>query len=415
MIREKRVRISVFLILISEVLPLKIIGLPPPFEFNQLLYVVSFFLTYNRKTLVSFITNSIFLKLFVSYFLFLILHYVIGNYYKDNLSFNFPLFNAVSVFIILYVFYQVRSWIELKRLSNLFMLVLFFEGLFGLLVFVFGEPFASIRMTLGGYSEGFIYYGKGDPIPGLDPTVFMYAYPVVILPIVSLASFSIKRNNLYLYSFVFSLLIVVLNSERIVFGAVFLMVLTLLFKLKIKIKLGTIILGTLLFLLVFNSFSENLLSESSGYSRVVSSNNDIANRFFKMHTAIETVLNCPLTGGTAQDYINRTYRGYGFSPSSVHNTYIAIARNSGVLGFMLFLIAFFFIFRLIRKIKKQVIFNEKNLFYGYIYSFIAVLLVGFFHNAGLFTREPFTWILLGFIISFNSVKKFSMNKKSRNY
>ena len=407
MVRSNFISISVFLILIAETIPLKIFGLPSPFEFNQIFYLISFFLLYNNNSFLSFLSSSIFRKLYISYFLFLIIQYIIGNYFKEEPGFNFPFFNAASTFIILYVFCQIRSWNHLKSCNNLFILVLLFGNLFGILIFIFGEPFASIRMILAAYTEGWVYYGKGDPIASLSATVFTYAYPVVILPILSLTAYSIKRNNMYLIIMFFSLIIVTLNSERISFGATFLMLLILIFKLRIRIRFSAIFLGFFIFLVFFNFFSKDLLSESSGYSRSFSSNNDIENRFFKMGTAIYTVYNSPLTGGTTKDYINTTIKEFGFKPSSAHNTYINIARNSGVFGFILFLMFFRFLYRLIMWIKKQVNFEKKRFVYGYICSFCAILMVGFFHNGGIFTREPWTWILIGFLVSFVNLKKES--------
>ena len=413
MVRSNFISISVFLILIAETIPLKIFGLPSPFEFSQIFYLISFFLLYNKNSFLSFLSSSIFRKLYSSYFLFLILQYIIGNYFKEEPGFNFPFFNAASSFIILYVFYQIHSWNQLIRCNNLLILVLLFANLFGILIFIFGEPFASIRMTLAAYTEGWVFYGKGDPIAALSPTVFIYAYPVIILPILSLTSYSITRNYRYLILMFFSLIIVTLNTERISFGATFLMLLILIYKLKIRVKLSTFFLGSLIFLVLFNFFSQDILSESSGYNRSFSSNNDIENRFFKMGTAIYTVFKSPLTGGTNKEYINTTIREFGFKPSSAHNTYINIARNSGVFGFILFLIFLRFLYRIIIWIQKQSNFAEKRFFYGYIYSFFAILMVGFFHNGGVFTREPWTWILIGFLVSFTNFKKFSTFKKSQ--
>ena len=124
MVRSNFISISVFLILIAETIPLKIFGLPSPFEFSQIFYLISFFLLYNKNSFLSFLSSSIFRKLYSSYFLFLILQYIIGNYFKEEPGFNFPFFNAASSFIILYVFYQIHSWNQLIRCNNLLILVL---------------------------------------------------------------------------------------------------------------------------------------------------------------------------------------------------------------------------------------------------------------------------------------------------
>ena len=62
---------------------------------------------------------------------------------------------------------------------------------------------------------------------------------------------------------------------------------------------------------------------------------------------------------------------------------------------------------------KKLVLSSKDIFSHSIYwsvvvSFYSILLVGFFHNPGIFTKEPWTWILLGYVISYNKVMKMSL-------
>jgi len=394
--------LSLFIIIFSEAIPLKFVNLPDPFDFNQLLYLIGFLISFSWARINRFIASKYFKWLFIPYLAYLLIYFIIENFIRREDTFIFPLFNAASVFILLYCFSQIKSFEEIQKLLSVLISFLLLDAIWGFLVFFIGEPFAEARMYLGGNLEGWVYLGKNDRIAGLSPTLFAYAYPVVITPLLAFSLFQYKNQIKYILFTIFGLFIMVMNGERASFGAVVLFALILSYKLKLRIGVLSLVISLALLFVAYSTFKPHILSDKSAYSRVISSeNSDTKYRFLKMYYGLKTVISDPLTGGKVTYYENEFYKRTNSIPSSIHNTYINVARNAGIFGFIAFLIFVRHLYIIIMDINRALDPHHHYMFYGIIYSFYAILIVGFFHNAGVFTREPWTWILIGIIVGFH--------------
>lgn len=399
--------ISASIIIFTEAIPLNFVeGL------NQLLYVVAFLLSFSMIELIKFISSKYFTRIFLPFFAFVLLQFIIGKYFKDEYEFifTFPYYYSFSSFTLLYVFFRIRTSEGIQKLSKILLGFLMFNAIFGLFNFLIGEPFSSIRLILSAGKEGWLYFGKGDRIAGLAPTLFHYGYQVVLLPVILFSLYLWKNKSIYLALAIVGLFVVIMNGERAALGAVLLVVALIVRHLKIRIRVFPLLLAFLTFFVTISFFQDDLLSENSSLARVSDEDSDVEKRFIKMGSALQTVFNNPFTGGTVYEY-ERHYAGItGKYPSSPHNTYINVGRSGGFIGFFLLFVFLTNIFKIIRRTSRRINTNYKELYIGFMYSFIAILAVGFFHNGGVFTKEPWTWILIGFLISFHGIsEKNSVN------
>ena len=104
-------------------------------------------------------------------------------------------------------------------------------------------------------------------------------------------------------------------------------------------------------------------------------------------------------------------RGWGLNRGSPpHNLYISIMGETGLIGFLSFMILIFAIIKGLLKStnKLEDISETKMLFLGQalIVSIIAFLIHGFFIDT---QRHKYLWILLGLIVSYNTITDHIIN------
>ena len=403
--------ISASIIIFTEAIPLNFVR---GVNVNQLLYILAFIISFSPIELISYLKSIYFKRIYLVFLIFQLLKFYIGTYVKTEAEFEIPYYYSISSFILIYIFFRIRNFNQIYSLTKILLLFLMINAGFGLLNFLFGGPFAIVRAFLVANKEGWLFFGKGDRIAGFSPTLFHYGYQVVLLPVLMFMLYMWKRKNSYLTIAIISGFIVILTGERASLGAVVLVLFLIIRYLKIKVRLLPLLFSIVTIIVSINYFQKDLFSEDSSISRLTSEESDLEDRFIKMGSALQTVFNNPFNGGTVYEYEYHFSRISGYYPSSPHNTYINVGRYVGIIGFFLLFLFFKKIYQIINQTVRYLNNSFKKLYIGYLYSFIAVLIVGFFHNGGVFTKEPWTWIILGFLISFHRCSLLPRNKIELN-
>ncbi|MBT3168509.1 MAG: O-antigen ligase family protein [Candidatus Cloacimonetes bacterium] len=301
-------------------------------------------------------------------------------------------------------FYKYLKW---------FTIVLSISMLFGLLIYFIGEPFASLRLKIIN-NPTMHYYGKGERVVGLNYSIFSFAYPLTILPILLLTIYKISSKHYLIILMVFSFLGLILNGERISLALASFVMLLLInrwFNAGRKIFLLIfLVLAIILFQSVMLSSDKNQ-DTIGAVSRIQSTTSDeLSIRFYKQYAGLVTVFKHPLTGGTNNNFKNETYALYGGVGNYSHNAIINIGMYAGFGGWLLFM---FFFSNILSQIKKMSL-KSKIINQGVVFSFASLMGVSLFHNDGIFEGETVSLILLGFILGSSKYCNNKLNLNTRD-
>ena len=118
----------------------------------------------------------------------------------------------------------------LRKLIKLLLVIAAVQIVFGLLIYVFGSPFADIRnwMLRVNVNEAFI--SKGSQLAGLYGPPHIFSYLLAAVPVLSITMFLLERRLVWLGWMFLMLLGLFINAERAALAAVVLCSLILVWK-----------------------------------------------------------------------------------------------------------------------------------------------------------------------------------------
>jgi len=179
---------------------------------NYLMVILLIRLLLSIKIISNRLSRDLFIIL-ICYFIYFILSsyfsYLKNGYYLE-------IYKNYRFFIIVPFFLLIDNKKTLFFLLKFTTYLILFTGFFGLLIYLYGEPFASIRMIiLDPSNKGDIFYvGRGDRIVGFYNKIFHYAYLISVLPTLLLMFYKISNKKKYIFLIIFSYLIIIFNGER---------------------------------------------------------------------------------------------------------------------------------------------------------------------------------------------------------
>lgn len=306
-------------------------------------------------------------------------------------------------YLLLVSFILVINEYNYEKYLKLYTIVLFISMFFGLLIHFVGEPFASLRLQIINNPTMF-YYGKGQRLVGLNYSIFSFAYPITILPILLLTFYKITLKRYWIIMLILSFIGIVLNGERI---SMILAGSVILFMINKWFNVGNKILIYILLLVFFTLFQSNLVKDRSieieggSLTRIYkTSYDDLRTRILKQYAGFITALKHPITGGTLKEFKKETYSLLGYAGNYPHNAFVNIGLYAGYSGWFLFIIFFSNILKLLRRFKyySERFSNNTYIYQCIIMSFWSLIGVSLFHNDGIFEGETTSLIILGFIL-----------------
>ena len=293
--------------------------------------------------------------------------------------------------VVLYILVIILDWNYLVKLVKFWLVLLLFECAFSMLIYFIGEPFATLRLNIVDNSE-FFYIGQFERLSGFSRTVFLYAYPVAIIPLLLLVFFKFKREYYLLPLIFFSYLGILLNGERITFALSVFGFSVLLYKWFWSIKqFGYLIVFVIIAWTLQSQIQNIAQSQHSIYRLRESSSEEFSYRMLKQWTGVATVLKTPFQPSDPGIYQEISIDNFGTEVSSPHNQFINMGINAGVWGWIIIFAFLFYMFRYFIKVKlkiKALSLSSHDYFWSGLHIIFWVLLgVGFFHNGGLFDFE----------------------------
>ena len=394
---ERTNRVLGFLLLFLYVIPIGVFPGTPFAPVNYLFLIIVFNLLLNINRLKNKFTKPV-INILITTLLYLLLSTYL-TYYRLG-EYDAPV-NSYRFFLVIIFFLSIDDKKTLFFLLKSFTFLLAFSTIFGILIHYIGEPFASIRMIILNGEDIIEYVGKDDRIVGFANKIFHFGYFLAILPTLLITFYKIERKNKYIYLLVIAYIGIVLNGERATLLFSSLALLYLIYKWFHFQKSVIILIGIFgVFFLAVNIIRIN----DEFLTRVISQKSDgeAEFRLLRQIAGILSVFESPFIGSDEDTYNNIFYRWYGKVPSSSHNTYINIGMRGGIIGWFLFYLFGKNVIKIIKtfKSKFQGARIDQSIYLGTIVTFVSVLSVGLTHNAGIFSEEKMSNILLGFILSF---------------
>ena len=349
----------------------------------------------------------------MTYVLYLLIDAGMSIYKEDY--FNFYLHaRTFLVFIILTTFVSTKD--RYIFLYKLIVVALFVSTFFSICIYFFGEPFQSIRWwAVKGNSIGMpggTFLGKGERIAGFTRSIHAFAYQIAPAVILSFALVLEYRKQVW--KFVFGVLFfgMILNGERSAALTAMIGILGIMYYVhgaNLK-KITLLFVGFFALMVTSNyvispnesveSFKEETLLHRMSKKNIVQ---DLQSRLLQQIGGLIVVANNPLFGGTASDYNKVMQKITKTNSSNIpapHNHYINVAIKIGFVGYIIVIAFCFCIIKnviLFYRINKE----NKTFCYGTIFSLLALVITGLFHNSGLFYGEVTSWVVLSLVFGGN--------------
>ncbi len=310
------------------------------------------------------------------------------------------------------------------RLMKLLVVIGVVQVAFGSLVYVFGEPFSTIRdwMLQSSVSEGDKIIGERSRIAGTYGAPHILAYLLAAFPMLALALYFIERRVRWLVALLVMLAGLFLNAERAAAGFLFLGMFYVLWKSGQRVRiLSLLAIFTVLFLglqqvmdrlladapapgMSVTAFNEGTLTERFGTSTL----DEMASRLMYQVYGLASVVKHPLLGPTRAEYAAEVTGLSGTQLTEMvisrvlapHNHYINVGVRAGIPGWLLLgwtLSALWAIHKMVRAVAPQV--PRLRIQHLCIATGLgAAMGNAIFHNAGLFSPEIATSIMVGLLL-----------------
>lgn len=310
----------------------------------------------------------------------------------------------------------------MRKLIKLLLVIAAIQIVFGLLVYVFGQPFAGIRnwMLRVNVNEAFI--SKGSQLAGLYGPPHIFSYMLAALPVLSITMFLLERRLAWLGWMLLMLLGLFINAERAAMAALTICALTLVW--KSSRALGSVLLVAIVGLSVVgvqqvvgylsasesqqlgSAYSHGTLGERLGETSV----GEIIGRIAYSFGGVQSVLQHPLVGPSRAEYVREAL---GKDSSELlasdevqgtlasHNHYVNIGVNAGVLGWVVALWFLNVLWRIHRISVER--YRRNRAAYirhcGISLALLAAMMNALFHNSGIFSPDLMTCCLIGLLVA----------------
>jgi hypothetical protein len=325
---------------------------------------------------------------------------------------------------------------KLMKFMKVFLWLTVFSVIFGTLVYLFGGPFATIRAWLcksQSYSWD-VYIGKGSQLSGIYCPPAIFGYLMAVAPILCFALYTAEKKSRWLFAFIVCLMGLFLNAERTAMGLNVIMLGIWFFTQKNKAVLITItalalfaIVGMNLYMSVRDGTQDTTSKRKSSYAAGTLSERmkgtdfqtDVLGRIEYQMFGVWTVLEHPLIGATAQEYSQKVMSSKGAvnldarriakqskKTMAPHNHYVNAGMRTGLFGWLIALLIFTRIYKITRARNLQHLAGSEMALIGkaLCMSLFAVLLVGMFHNAGIYSGELASCTVLALVMSLHNLK-----------
>lgn len=334
--------------------------------------------------------------------------------------------------IIYFMFFITVFLISEKHILSLiktFVFLTVFSVIFGTLLYLFGEPFTTIREWLAGSQSTTetIIIGKGSMLTGIYCIPHIFGYLLAITPIICLSLYFAEKKIIWMVFFTVCLIGLLLNAERsALLMNVFVISIFIIKQKKRAMMIFVILFSFMGFVLAQKHLfidSKTLDASEANYTtgnlseRLAETSLDhVIKRLEWQLYGAGVVLKHPVLGATSEQYsmeMRKIRLGSSLSMSSAkelapHNHYVNVGLKAGILGWGVMGIIFLIIIRIFfsdissklnnDKLKKNVI--------GLKLSVIAGLGNGIFHNAGLFSAELATCVSLAMLLTLYSIAEY---------
>lgn len=298
------------------------------------------------------------------------------------------------------------------------------QVVFGSLVYVFGEPFSTIRdwMLQSATGEGAAVIGERSRIAGTYGAPHILAYLLAAFPMLALALYFIERRLLWLLALLVMLAGLFLNAERAAAGFLFLGMFYVLWKSGQRMRiLSLLVIFVVMFLglqqamnrllakspgpgMGLTAFNEGTLTERFGTSTV---DEMIGRLMYQVH-GLASVVKHPLLGPTPGEYAAEVTgrSSIRLSDAAVaqvlapHNHYINAGVRAGVAGWVLLgwaLSALWAIHKLVRAVALRIP-RLRTQHLCVVTGLGAAMGNSIFHNAGIFSAEIATMVMIGLLL-----------------
>lgn len=312
--------------------------------------------------------------------------------------------------------------LTLQKLIKLLLIIGAIQIVFGLLNYVFGQPFTGIRnwMLQVGFNEASVT--KGSQLAGLYGAPHIFAYLLAAFPVLCLAMFLIERRLVWLGWMFLMLLGLFINAERAALAGLVLCSLILIWKTSRAVTSTLMVVGVAVLVLGVQqvvSYLEHDGTQEAGAALVHGSlgerlgkttTAEIVSRIGYQLGAAGSVLRHPLIGPSWPQFV-REARGKESSELldrqelettlASHNHYVNLGVNGGVLGWVVGIWFISILWRM-HRISVERYAGRRAAYIrhaGITLALLAAMINAFFHNAGVFSPELVTSCLVGLLIA----------------
>lgn len=298
------------------------------------------------------------------------------------------------------------------------------QVVFGSLVYLFGEPFSTVRdwMLQSAAEEGQAIIGERSQIAALYGPPHIFAYLLAAFPLLGIGLYLLTRRAIWLAAVSILLVGLFFNAERAAAGFMLCGMLLFLWKsgqrTRVFWMLGGFVCVLVMLQHIVSTRMPETLSESSGPTAFntgtlserigTSTLEEATERFLYQAHGLVSVLKYPLLGPNAEQYAREVLgnRNVLMSESTVakvlspHNHYVNIGLRGGVPGWALMLVVLLAIVGIYRDTGRAVRGNGRLRMQYLCISLGLAASMGnaIFHNAGIFSPELATSVMLGLLM-----------------
>jgi hypothetical protein len=310
----------------------------------------------------------------------------------------------------------------LRKLIKLILVIAAVQIAFGLLIYIFGSPFADIRnwMLRVNVNEAFI--SKGSQLAGLYGPPHIFSYLLAAVPLLSVTMYFLERRLVWLGWMFLMLLGLFINAERAAMAALTICTLTLVWKTSRTLSsvllvaiVGLGVVGVQQVVSYISVSSEQQFGSAYATGTLAkrlgeTSTDEIISRIGYSFGGVLSVIQHPLLGPSRADYVREALRkdsGELLASNEMqdtlasHNHYVNIGVNAGVLGWVIGIWFFMTLWRMHRISIERYRRNRSAYIRhcGITLALLAALMNAFFHNSGVFSPDLMTCLLVGLLIA----------------
>jgi len=309
---------------------------------------------------------------------------------------------------------------------KIFVVLTVINVLFGMLVYLIGEPFISVRQwfvasNTTSIAAKVVIIGKGSQLSGIGMPPHAFGYLMAATPILCASLFLAERKNIWLLCLLVCFVGLLLNAERsaflmnvVVFAVFILQQRNRLFLLCIFVLCTGITFGAQYIIRSASVDSASNQEASFTYgdmsNRIGKTNiNEAMERIKFQMNGIRTVLKHPFSGATNRDYTEEVLAGKVAvitdrrlnTTMAPHNNYVNAGIEIGIWGWLIFILLFIQIKHMLKYDSgyANMGISKAAVDFGIKLSVVAVFGNALFHNPGIFSADFATCTILSFLMA----------------